>query len=57
MGIKPHDVDFASTATPVQMKEMFDKAQVRMLNKNGEAHGTITAYINEKEIFEITTLR
>ncbi|XP_059176457.1 CCA tRNA nucleotidyltransferase 1, mitochondrial-like isoform X2 [Physella acuta] len=53
----PTDMDFATTATPCQMKEMFTKEQVRMLNKNGEAHGTITARINDKVNYEITTLR
>ena len=56
MGIKPHDLDFATTATPAQMKKMFNKARVHTVNKNGEAHGTITACI-EGSMFEITTLR
>ncbi|XP_076463841.1 CCA tRNA nucleotidyltransferase 1, mitochondrial-like [Babylonia areolata] len=53
----PHDVDFATTATPTQMKEMFEKEQIRMINNKGEKHGTITARINDKENFEVTTLR
>jgi tRNA nucleotidyltransferase (CCA-adding enzyme) len=57
MGIKPADIDFATTATPTQMKEIFEREQIRMLNKNGEEHGTITCRINDKENFEITTLR
>lgn len=57
MHLKPHDVDFASTATPAQMKEMFTKEEIRMLNMKGESHGTITARLNDKENFEITTLR
>ncbi|XP_029773904.1 CCA tRNA nucleotidyltransferase 1, mitochondrial isoform X1 [Suricata suricatta] len=55
-GIKPQDVDFATTATPAQMKEMFQSAGVRMINNKGEKHGTITARLHE-ENFEITTLR
>ncbi|XP_007440690.1 CCA tRNA nucleotidyltransferase 1, mitochondrial isoform X2 [Python bivittatus] len=55
-GIKPQDVDFASTATPSQMKEMFQAKDIRMINNRGEKHGTITARLNE-ENFEITTLR
>ncbi|XP_070594358.1 CCA tRNA nucleotidyltransferase 1, mitochondrial [Erythrolamprus reginae] len=55
-GIKPQDVDFASTATPTQMKEMFQAMGVRMINNRGEKHGTITARLHE-ENFEITTLR
>ncbi|ETN84332.1 tRNA nucleotidyltransferase/poly(A) polymerase family protein [Necator americanus] len=57
MGIRPADVDFATTATPTQMKELFDKEQIRMLHKRGEEHGTITCRMDDKENFEITTLR
>ena len=48
MGKKLHDVDFATTATPEQMKEMFELAGIRMINMKGEGHGTITARINDK---------
>lgn len=44
----PHDIDFATTATPNQMKEMFTKEGIRMINMNGEKHGTITARIDDK---------
>lgn len=44
-GIKPQDVDFATTATPSQMKEMFQAKGVRMINNRGEKHGTITARV------------
>ncbi|KIH63363.1 tRNA nucleotidyltransferase/poly(A) polymerase family protein, partial [Ancylostoma duodenale] len=57
MGIRPADVDFATTATPAQMKELFDKEHIRMLHKRGEEHGTITCRMDDKENFEITTLR
>ncbi|XP_059053229.1 CCA tRNA nucleotidyltransferase 1, mitochondrial isoform X2 [Achroia grisella] len=57
MGQKPTDLDFATTATPKQMKEMFITENVRMINMNGEKHGTITPRINDKENFEVTTLR
>ncbi|OXU19335.1 hypothetical protein TSAR_004803 [Trichomalopsis sarcophagae] len=57
MGKHPKDLDFATTATPVEMKEMFTKEEVRMINCNGEKHGTITSRINDKENFEVTTLR
>ncbi|XP_048736146.1 CCA tRNA nucleotidyltransferase 1, mitochondrial-like isoform X2 [Ostrea edulis] len=53
----PHDIDFATTATPTQMKEMFTTEGIRMINMNGEKHGTITARIDDKENFEVTTLR
>lgn len=57
MSIKPKDIDFATTATPDQMKEMFAKEEVRLINAKGEKHGTITPRIHNKENFEVTTLR
>ena len=59
MGITPHDIDFATTATPDQMKHIFatETSRIRILNTNGEKHGTITIRLNEKENYEITTLR
>lgn len=48
VGKVPHDIDFATTATPTQMKEMFEKENIRMINNKGEKHGTITARINDK---------
>jgi tRNA nucleotidyltransferase (CCA-adding enzyme) len=57
MGNNPHDVDFATTATPEQVKQMLINANIRMINTNGEKHGTITARIDNKESFEVTTLR
>jgi tRNA nucleotidyltransferase (CCA-adding enzyme) len=30
---------------------------IRIINELGEKHGTITARINDKENFEVTTLR
>nr|KAF6335946.1 tRNA nucleotidyl transferase 1 [Pipistrellus kuhlii] len=55
-GVKPQDVDFATTATPEQMKGLFQAAGVRMINNKGEKHGTVTARLHN-ENFEITTLR
>lgn len=57
MGKKPTDIDFATTATPKEMQHMFETEEIRMLNKKGERHGTVTCRINDKENFEITTLR
>ncbi|KAK2704913.1 CCA tRNA nucleotidyltransferase 1, mitochondrial-like [Artemia franciscana] len=57
LGHRPHDLDFATTATPVQMKNMFDEEGIPMINNRGEKHGTITARINDKENYEVTTLR
>ncbi|NWU98550.1 TRNT1 nucleotidyltransferase, partial [Upupa epops] len=55
-GMTPQDIDFATTATPEEMKEMFTSAGVRLINNKGEKHGTITARLHEQN-FEITTLR
>ncbi|XP_034023340.1 CCA tRNA nucleotidyltransferase 1, mitochondrial [Thalassophryne amazonica] len=55
-GKRPEDVDFATTATPEEMKDMFQSAGIRMINNKGEKHGTITARLNN-ENFEVTTLR
>lgn len=57
MGNLPKDIDFATDATPDQMKEMFNRENIRMLNMNGEKHGTITIRLNDRENYEITTLR
>ncbi|XP_046571861.1 LOW QUALITY PROTEIN: CCA tRNA nucleotidyltransferase 1, mitochondrial-like [Haliotis rubra] len=57
LGNHPHDIDFATTATPDEMKALFERENVRMINNKGEKHGTITARINDKENFEVTTLR
>ncbi|XP_066985348.1 CCA tRNA nucleotidyltransferase 1, mitochondrial isoform X1 [Macrobrachium rosenbergii] len=56
MGKTPHDLDFATTATPEEMKKMFEEEGVRMVNTGGEKHGTVTARL-EEENFECTTLR
>ncbi|XP_048109733.1 CCA tRNA nucleotidyltransferase 1, mitochondrial isoform X1 [Alosa alosa] len=55
-GKRPEDVDFATTATPEEMKRMFQAAGVRLINNKGEQHGTITARLHD-ENFEVTTLR
>jgi tRNA nucleotidyltransferase (CCA-adding enzyme) len=57
MGKLPKDIDFATDAIPDQMKEIFNRENIRMLNMNGEKHGTITIRLNDKENYEITTLR
>ena len=53
----PDDVDLATTATPTEMKNMFAEENIRTFNEQGEKHGTVTTRINEKENFEVTTLR
>ncbi|VDP73848.1 unnamed protein product [Echinostoma caproni] len=57
LGFAPKDIDYATDATPDQMIDIFTKENIRVLNRNGEAHGTVTARINDKTNFEITTLR
>jgi len=44
----PSDLDFATTATPDQMKNMFEAESIRMINRRGEQHGTVTCRINDK---------
>ncbi|XP_053650935.1 CCA tRNA nucleotidyltransferase 1, mitochondrial [Cherax quadricarinatus] len=56
LGNVPHDLDFATTATPEEMKAMFETEGVRMINSSGEKHGTVTVRL-EEENFECTTLR
>merc|ERR1712018_1027759 len=53
----PDDVDLATTATPTEMKQMFKLEEIRTFNEQGEKHGTVTTRINDKENFEVTTLR
>ncbi|GIY21099.1 CCA tRNA nucleotidyltransferase 1, mitochondrial [Caerostris extrusa] len=57
MNKQPDDIDFATTATPDEMKKMFQNEGIRMLHRKGEAHGTVTIRLNDKQNFEITTLR
>jgi tRNA nucleotidyltransferase (CCA-adding enzyme) len=56
MKIQPKDLDFATTATPDQMREMFSAEGIRMINTKGEKHGTITPRINDKENFEVCSI-
>lgn len=54
MNKKPKDLDFATNATPDEMKTMFETEGIRMINNKGEKHGTITPRINNKENFEVS---
>ena len=56
MKIQPKDLDFATTATPDQMKAMFAVEGIRMINAKGEKHGTVTVRINDTENFEVCSL-
>uniref|UniRef100_T1ILR3 Poly A polymerase head domain-containing protein n=1 Tax=Strigamia maritima TaxID=126957 RepID=T1ILR3_STRMM len=53
----PVEIDCASTATPEQMKEMFLKEKVEILQNKGESHGTVFIRMGEDRTFQITTLR
>jgi tRNA nucleotidyltransferase (CCA-adding enzyme) len=57
MNIVPKDIDLATNATPDEMKIMFERENIRTLNRNGEKHGTITVRLSDEENYEITTLR
>lgn len=48
MNILPHDIDLATDALPGQMIEMFNKANIRIINLNGLKHGTVPVRINDK---------
>lgn len=59
-GVIPSDIDFATTATPTQMERILGSHpnEIRMITtKSGIMHGTITARINDRVQYEITTLR
>ena len=56
-GEPPKDIDFATDATPDEMKEVFDKNSLHWI-ATGVQHGTLTVVgPKSKEPFEITTLR
>jgi tRNA nucleotidyltransferase (CCA-adding enzyme) len=57
MNIRPHDVDMATNALPEQMLDMFHKENVRIINEHGIKHGTVPVLVNDKTVYEITTLR
>ncbi|VEL28545.1 unnamed protein product [Protopolystoma xenopodis] len=54
---EPHDIDLATVATPDQMLSMFSNESIRVINRNGEAHGTVTPRVDDSMNYEITTLR
>ncbi|XP_050521210.1 CCA tRNA nucleotidyltransferase 1, mitochondrial isoform X2 [Daktulosphaira vitifoliae] len=56
LGKTPTDLDFATVATPYEMVEMLEKEEIRLINKGGLKHGTVTSHINGLN-FEVTTLR
>lgn len=52
-GQMPHDYDLCTSATPQQMKDVFN---LERIIETGISHGTITVLINDKPL-EITTFR
>ncbi len=57
LGKTPKDVDLATTATPEEMKRIFNDENLRWL-PTGEKHGTLTVLDPfTKEQYEVTTLR
>lgn len=56
LGNTPTDLDFATTATPEEMVEMMNKENIKLVNKGGLKHGTVTSHVDGVN-FEITTLR
>ncbi|VVC38493.1 tRNA nucleotidyltransferase/poly(A) polymerase, RNA and SrmB- binding domain,Poly A polymerase, head [Cinara cedri] len=56
LGKTPTDLDFATTATPDEMVEILEKENIRLVNKGGLKHGTVTSHVDGVN-FEITTLR
>lgn len=53
LGLKPHDYDLCTSATPDQIAEVFASCQ---LVRSGEKHGTIGVVL-EGQVYEITTFR
>lgn len=53
LGLKPHDWDICTSASPQEMIEVFSGYRVL---KTGLKHGTLTVLVNEKPI-EVTTFR
>jgi tRNA nucleotidyltransferase (CCA-adding enzyme) len=56
LGITPTDLDFATTATPEEMVQMLTKENIKLVNKGGLKHGTVTSHVDGVN-FEVTTLR
>lgn len=54
LGLTPHDFDITTDRTPSEIKEIFK--DYKIINNNGEKHGTITIFYKHHQI-EITTYR
>lgn len=55
-GVEPTDIDFATNATPEQVKELM-KTQPWDVIETGIEHGTVTLHDNTFGDYEVTTLR
>lgn len=54
---RPSDLDFATTATPSQMIEMFHVESMRTSSTVGISHGTVVVQMSNQEKVQVTTLR
>ncbi len=54
LGLKPNDWDITTDRLPSEIKEIFKNYKI--INNNGEKHGTITIMYQDKQV-EITTFR
>nr|XP_031831735.1 CCA tRNA nucleotidyltransferase 1, mitochondrial isoform X2 [Nomia melanderi] len=57
MGIKPTDLDFATEATPDEMKDMFNEENIRMINNKGEKHDGRRAEVEFIKNWKLDSLR
>ena len=54
LGIKPHDWDITTSATPDQVKSVFESLEAY---DTGIKHGTITLRGTDRQMYEVTTFR
>ena len=56
LGKEPKDWDICTSATPNEMKHHFNRLGIQTID-TGLKHGTITAKLNNGELYEVTTFR
>lgn len=56
LGREPNDWDICTSATPSEMKRHFNRLGIQTID-TGLKHGTITAKLNNGELYEVTTFR
>ncbi|CAF1628399.1 unnamed protein product [Didymodactylos carnosus] len=50
LGVRPHDIDLATTAMPDQMIKMFDSdTNVIIINTNGKKYGILTVQVGHDD--------